>query len=347
MNLSTIINILIAILAFGVIIFVHELGHFIAAKKSGVRVNEFAIGMGPTIFKTKKGDTQYAIRLFPIGGFVSMEGEDEESDDEASFQNKSAGKRLIILAAGAVMNLLLGVIVLVIMLSTQNIMTSTTISKFKDNALTNQTGLKQDDTILSVDGHKVFVANDLLYLVLRTDDGTVDMVVERDGKDVELKDVTFKRIKTDGNSVGTIDVDFYVKGLPVTFGNVVSQTGNWFCYMARTVWLSIWDLLTGRFGINEMSGPVGATAAITQATAMGFGSFLTIMAFIAINVGIFNLLPIPALDGGRIFFVFIELVTRRKVPAKYEGFIHFAGIVVLMGLIVFLTFNDIARLIGG
>lgn len=346
MNLSTLFNILIAILSFGVIIFIHELGHFIAAKKSGVRVNEFAIGMGPTVWKRTKGETQYALHLFPIGGFVSMEGEDEDSEDDNSFQKKPCWKRIIIVAAGAVMNIILGFVLLIIMLSSQELMTSTTIAQFKENAMTEQTGLQVGDTILSVDGHRVFVANDLLYLVLRTYDGTVDMTVLRDGVVTELTDVTFRRTESAESSIGQLEIDFYVQGIEPTVGTVLQQAGNWFCYIARTVWLTLIDLLSGRFGINEMSGPIGATAAITQATSMGLQSFLMMMAFISINVGIFNILPIPALDGGRLLFLLLELITRRKIPAKYEGYIHFAGLAILMLLMLYLSFHDVIKLIG-
>lgn len=347
MDFSTIINILIAIFAFGVIIFIHELGHFSAAKFFKVKVNEFAIGMGPKLISKTRGDTTYSIRAIPFGGFINMEGEDEESDDEHSFSNLKAYKRFIIVVAGAVMNLILGFIILFVVTSSDDVLTSTTIAEFTDGALSQSTGLEINDEVIAVDGNKVYVASDMIYLILRTTTGEVDLTVIRDGEEVLLKGVMFERTEVEGSSIGELTIDFKVYGEENTLSATISETINSFISNARMVWMSLFDIITGRYGINEMSGPIGATAVISQASSMGIMTLLTMLAFITINLGVFNLLPLPALDGGRLFFILIEMIRRKKINPKYEGYVHFAGFALLMSLMVFLSFNDIVKLITG
>ena len=340
---------MVAILFFGLLISIHELGHFTFAKLFKVKVNEFALGMGPAIFKKKKGDTLYALRLLPIGGFVSMEGEDEDSQDENAFNRKNVWQRIIIVAAGAVMNLILGVVIVATVLSMEDLIGTNQIIEFEKNAISQQTGLKEGDEIIEIDGHRVFSDMDISFLMGRSDDGVFDMTVRRDGKKTELKDVTFKTEK-DGKYT-FITYDFVILGEEPTVLNVMSNAVKRSASIARLVWLSLFDLVTGRYGLTDLSGPVGTVNVIANAAAEaavsrdGLISALTIMAFISINIGIFNLLPLPALDGGRLFFLLIEGIRRKPINPKYEGYIHGAGLALLLLLMLVVTFNDILNLI--
>ena len=305
--------------------------------------------MGPAIFKKKKGDTTYALRLLPIGGYVSMEGEDEESEDENAFNRKKVWQKIIIVAAGAIMNLILGVVIVATILSMDDLIATNKIHSFYENAISEQTGLKAGDEILSIDGKMVLSGTDVSFLMTRSDDGIFDMTVRRDGEKVELKDVTFKTIKE--GKYTYIEYDFIILGEEPTILNVITNSFKQTASIARLVWLSLFDLVTGRYGLTDLSGPVGTVNIIADMASSatqskeGLIATLNIMAFITINIGIFNLMPLPALDGGRLFFLVIEGIRRKPIKPKYEGFIHGAGLVLLLVLMVLVTFNDIVNLI--
>lgn len=343
--------ILIAILFFGLIIFIHEFGHFITAKLSKVRVNEFAIGMGPTIFKHQGKETTYALRLFPIGGFVSMEGEDEECESESSFNKKPIWKRMIIVAAGAVMNLLLGLVILGIYLSMQPVLTTNIVDGFRENATSSKTGLQIGDEIVSINGMSVLTTYDISVGMMRDKDGLIDFVVKRDGKNIRLENVQFTTGEIEGHKI-TVH-DFYVKPMNKTFFSVVGESVKYSLSVARIVWLSLFDIITGQYGFNELSGPVGTVAIVGESASNGFQSWdgfmdmLMLMAFVTINIGVFNLLPIPALDGGRLFFLLIELVRNKPLNRKYEGMVNAAGLFILLGFVALVTFSDIVKLFKG
>lgn len=340
---------LVAILFFGLLISIHELGHFTFAKLFKVKVNEFALGMGPAIFKKKKGETTYALRLLPIGGYVSMEGEDEESTDENAFNRKKVWQKLIIVAAGAIMNLILGVVIVATCLSMDDLVGTTKILQFEENAKSQQTGLQVGDQILEIDGHRVFSDMDISFLMTRSDDGKFDMIVRRDGEKVELEDVTFKTYKQDGYTL--ITYDFTILGKETTFFNVLGTAVKQTVSITRLVWLSLFDLVTGKFGLSDLSGPIGTVNILANVTSSAVESkenlvsALNLMAFVSINIGVFNLLPLPALDGGRLFFLLIEGIRRKPIKPKYEGYIHGAGLALLLLLMVAVTFNDIVNLI--
>ncbi|MBQ5911202.1 MAG: site-2 protease family protein [Clostridia bacterium] len=336
---------MIAVLVFVVLIIIHEFGHFIAAKICGVRVNEFAVGFGPKLFKKKFGETVYAVNLVPLGGYCAMEGEDESSTDERAFCNKGPLKRLFIVVNGAVFNLILGLIIVAITLIPSEKFSSTTVAKFTDTAVSSQHGLEVGDEILSVDGRKIFSTYDLSYAFTGVEDGTVDMTVKRDGQKVELQNVKFQTEKE--NDISYVKVDFYVLGVEKTPLTFITQTFNTAIANCRVVWFSLIDLITGKYGLSAMSGPVGITAAIGSVAKENLFNILPIMALITINLGIFNLLPLPALDGGRILFILIELITRKPVPQKYEGLVHTVGLVLLLGLMLLITAKDIISLIVG
>lgn len=352
--LSKVWTIALAILFFGVIIIIHEFGHFICAKLFKVRVNEFSIGMGPAIFKKQKGETQYSLRALPIGGYVSMEGEDEESEDERAFNKKKVWQRIIIVVAGATMNLILGLVIMAITLSTSTDLIGTnTIKEFYPTAVSNQQGgLKEGDKFLKIDGHAVWSERDLSFLMSRSDNGIFDFVVERDGEKVELNNVAFKTedVEYNGKTVTMITYDFVIVGEKPTFKNVFVNSFTQSASIVRTVWLSLFDVVTGRYGMSELAGPVGtvdiiADVAQSAAEEHNFEQLLFIMALITINIGVANLLPLPALDGGRLMFLIIEGIRRKPVNRKYEGYIHAAGLALLLLLMVFVTYNDIVRII--
>ena len=343
--MSLFITILASILVFGSVIFIHELGHFVTAKLCGIKVNEFSLGMGPALLRFEKGDTTYALRLLPIGGFVSMEGEDEESDDEHSFSKAKVWKRFLVVAAGAVMNMILGFLVLVILVCRQSAITSRTVSVFSENASTQASGLQVGDEILAVNGRRCFIADDVIYELVRTQNGTADLTVLRDGKKILLEDVVFTTQETEEGT--SLIIDFKVLPIEKTFFNVVKEAGLWTCSLSRMIFLSLIDLVTGRVAINNLSGPVGIVTVISEAASIGWEPILLILAVITINLGIFNLIPFPALDGGKLFLLLVEGIRRKALPEKYEIVINLAGFAALMLLMLFVTYNDIARLIVG
>lgn len=328
----------VAIVLFLSLIVIHEFGHFIAAKLLGVRVNEFAVGFGPKLLSKKRGETTYKFNLIPLGGYCAMEGEDEESADERAFCNKKAWKRFIIVAMGAIFNLLLGLIIVAISLSFSNI-ASTTIAEFDENAVSSSSGLMVDDEIIEVSGRNIYSVYDLSYAFSNVDDGIMDITVKRDGEKVELKDVTFKTEEIDG--INYVTLDFKVYAVEKTFLNFIEATFKTTLSYARIVWFSLIDLITGRYSISAISGPVGVTQAIGTAAKESLRSLLPIMALITVNLGVFNLLPIPALDGGRLVFIAIEMIIGRPVAKKYEGIIHAVGLVILLGFMLLVTLKDI------
>lgn len=336
--------ILIAVLFFGLIIIIHEVGHFITAKLSGVTVHEFSIGMGPKLFSVGKKETKYSFRLIPFGGYVAMEGEDEESEDEGAFNKKPVWKRIIIISAGAVMNLLLGLILVGVMMGQQDLIGTQQIARFEPNAMSQQTGLKEGDKIIKINGKRLYSARDLNYLMMRGDDGVFSFVVERNGEKVELENVRFETERQEGYLL--IKYDFIVYGVPSSFLNCVKYSFGETVSTARIVWLSLFDLVTGQYGMTDLAGPVGTVEIIADvATNYHLEQLLSLMAFITINVGVFNLLPLPALDGGRLFFLLVEAIRRKPIKPKYEGYVHAAGMALLLALMVFVTFNDVLNLI--
>ncbi|MBQ8351806.1 MAG: site-2 protease family protein [Clostridia bacterium] len=342
---------LVAILLFCVLILIHELGHYIAARIFHVKIYEFSIGMGPKMltYTSKKTGIKYSIGVFLFGGYVSMAGEDEESDDPDALPKKPAWQRFIITAAGATMNLLLGfLLILAIVIASANL-PSNTIAQYPDDAwfekneLTSSAeyGLQAGDTILAINGTRVHTGFDMNYEI--THDGAEDCAVTvlRDGKELTLT-VRFPSSVTDGVAFGI--TDFYTGVDEKNIGNVLRHTFYRSTTTVKMIWESVVDLFRGRYGMEAVSGPVGVAGAISQAAARDLWQTVMLMAVISINLGLFNLFPIPALDGGRLVFILFEMIFRRPVPAKYEGLVHFIGFVLLMGLMVLVLFKDIITL---
>lgn len=346
--------IIIGILLFGFIVFSHELGHFLMAKLSGIRVNEFALGMGPKLFGFQRGNTEYTLRLLPIGGFCALEGEDEDSDDESAFGNKPVWRRILVIIGGGLFNIILGYILMILVLLPQEVYATTTLSQFTENSATAAAGAQPGDKIVEIDGYAVYTDRDLSFAMALADPKAVRMVVERDGQRIDLGEFAMNtQTMEDGREVAALD--FYVQPEQRSFFGVLGRAGADTFSTARMVVESLKGLLTGRFGLNEVAGPVGTAQAISQAAgaglSQGFGqavsNIVIMMIMITVNLGIVNLLPLPALDGGRLLFLIWEGITRKPVPAKYEGYVHGVGFMLLIGIMVLVTFHDVWRIVTG
>lgn len=446
--LTTIALILIGVLLFELIIFIHEFGHFITAKKSGIKVNEFSLGMGPKIFSFGKGETKYSLRIFPIGGFCAMEGEDEESPEPRAFNNAKVWKRMIVVIAGAVMNIILGFVLMFVVVVQQDSYSSTEVQSFPATSFSSCTGLQSGDVIKEINGYGISTSMDFNYPIstaeLKTVDGstleiykedcgnnlynmavslvqdknnklsdeqvskvnellskstneivkakskedafsvyenyykkindacgikdykvekiveketrkryTADILVERNGEEKLIKNVQFFTYTTKDNSDPQVSIDFYVKPIEKTFGSVISQTFKQTISTCKMIYASLGGLLTGKFGLKDMSGPIGIASAVTtvasESLSSGFmsavNSIIYVMMIITVNLGLFNMLPFPALDGGRFVFLIIEAIRGKSVPRKVEAIVNGIGMGLLILLMILITANDIFKLI--
>lgn len=446
--LTTIALILIGVLLFELIIFIHEFGHFITAKKSGIKVNEFSLGMGPKIFSFGKGETKYSLRIFPIGGFCAMEGEDEESPEPRAFNNAKVWKRMIVVIAGAVMNIILGFVLMFVVVVQQDAYSSTEVQSFPATSFSSCTGLQSGDVIKEINGYGISTSMDFNYPIstaeLKTVDGSTleiykedcgnnlynmavslvqdknnklsdeqvskvnellskstneivkakskedafsvyenyykkindacgikdykvekiveketrkryiaDILVERNGEEKLLKNVQFFTYTTKDNSDPQVSIDFYVKPIEKTFGSVISQTFKQTISTCKMIYASLGGLLTGKFGLKDMSGPIGIASAVTtvasESLSSGFmsavNSIIYVMMIITVNLGLFNMLPFPALDGGRFVFLIIEAIRGKSVPRKVEAIVNGIGMGLLILLMILITANDIFKLI--
>lgn len=438
--------IIIGVVLFELIVFFHEGGHFITAKLSGVKVNEFSVGMGPKLFSFTKGETTYSLRILPIGGYCAMEGEDEDSENPRAFNNAKIFKRMIIIVAGAFMNILFGILLMMITLLPQDYFSSTTVSSFSELSYTQATGLKSGDKILRLNDYNIYSEKDFsfaLYTLKTTDvDGSefsiytedclwqlydnylkivnkdtptdvhqsvintwvegneainictdkqsayktmckyidkmnesagvdkpqdypqieeqktrvryrTDITVERDGKELVLKDVDFLTLKASKDSdEAIISTDFYVEPVEKTFTSLISETFRQTLSVVRMVWYGFVGLVSGQFGFNEISGPVGLVSAVSDVAAVGleksFGdavmNIIYVMMIISVNLGIVNMLPFPALDGGKFVFLLIEGIFRRPIPRKVESVINAAGLILFLLLMAVVTVKDVWQL---
>lgn len=339
------LTIVLAILVFSLLILIHEGGHYLFARLFHVTVLEFSIGMGPKLVShtSKKTGIAYSIRLLPFGGFVSMAGEDDESEDENAFCKKPVWQRMIITAAGGVMNLITGILVMGILVATAKSLPSTVIYQFTEENITAQYGLMEGDRIIAVDGTRVHTANELVYEVMRNGIEPLDITVQREGETVLLENVVFPTTTESGESFGTID--FYVYAEQKTPLNTLKHAFFRSTSTIKMIWESIYDLLRGRYGLNAVSGPIATTGAMSEAARESVSDLVYLAVVISMNLGVMNLLPLPALDGGRLAFQLIELVRRKPIPRHIEAYVHFMGLAVLMVLMVLVTVKDIVGLI--
>lgn len=352
-------SILFAIALFSLLIFLHELGHFVAAKLSGVRVNEFSMFMGPAIWKKQKGETLYSIRCIPVGGYCAMEGEDGGSDDPRSFDRAAWWKRLIILAAGSLMNFLTGLVLLGIFFGPDQQFIMPVVTQIEEGcSIAGENGIREGDRILEVDGEKIYVYSDFQMILDLNGGENHDLVLLRDGQRVELKD--FAMVKgefpnEDGST--SLRYGFSFSLVPASFTETLKYVWNSSLDMVRMVRLSLQMLLTGQAGIRDVGGPVMIVQQMTQVAEASATTYFAVMnliyfgAFIAINLAVMNLLPIPALDGGRIVCLLIttlvEAATHEKINPKYEGYLHGVGMILLLALMALIMFKDIFVLIKG
>lgn len=355
--MTKLIYIIIAIVIFGLLIAIHELGHFLVAKACGVKVLEFSIGMGPQLWHKEGKETQYSLRLFPIGGFCAMEGEDGESDDPRAFGNTAGWKKFLVLIAGSASNFIAGMLLILCLFAASTGYVSTTLSGFVDGfPCQGETMLQAGDEIVSIDGSAVLLYSDISTLLNRGNGKTHDIVVRRDGEKIMLNDLplTPREYEVEGKKVTMYGLYFQSK--EATFGSKLRLGLANSVDFVRMIWWSLEDLFTGAVGFSALSGPIGIVDAMGQMAESADGvrqavdNLLYFAAFLAINLAFMNLLPLPALDGGRVFFLILNglavLLFRRRIPAKYEGYVHFSGLVLLLGLMVVVAVQDVYRIIG-
>ena len=352
-------SILFAILIFSVLIFVHELGHFVAAKLSGVQVNEFSMFMGPAIWKKQIGETLYAVRCLPIGGYCAMEGEDADTENPRSFQKAAWWKRFIILVAGAAMNFLIGVLIVAVVLFWQPRYATTQLTAVEEwSYVGGEQGLQAGDTIVEFNGDKIRVYQDFTLATTLLPDGNYDIVVEREGQLVTLEDVPMIRQLAqyeDGTQAMLYGISFGVT--ETTAESVPARIWPTAMNYVRTVIVSLQMLFTGQASVQDVGGPVKIVQIMTEVaeasdtTEYAIMNLLDFGAMIAINLAVMNLLPIPALDGGRVVGLLlttgVEAITGKKPSAKVEGYIHGAGMILLLGLMAIIMFKDVFVILKG
>ena len=377
---------IVTIVVFLVMITLHEFGHFASAKLLGVKVLEFSVGMGPHIIKHQGKKTLYALRLFPIGGYCRLEGEDGESDDPEAFSNQKLWKRFIIVASGAAINLLLGFVLFVFVVKMISPVATNVIEKIDERSYLAESGVSEGDKILRINGHKIGIYNDIALYTGEFDENTenAEIVVERDGKKLKydfvpsLNEITVEYGATSAKVSDTIngvtetyDIEYSAEEIPndiiektdyekryiigftakreeITALNVIPVAWQYTRFVVKSIFLAIRDMISGRMGIDSLSGPVGVASVIGEAVNSGKNSLLNILFIVAtltVNLGIFNLLPLPALDGGRLFFMIIELIRRKPIPPEKEGMVHTIGLVLLLILAVLVCYSDIMKLI--
>ncbi len=348
----TILYVLFAILIFGVLIAVHEFGHFATAKACGVQVDEFAVGMGPALWKKQHGETLYALRAIPIGGYCAMVGEDEASDNPRAFTNQPAWKRVIILVAGAAMNFLLGLLVILCLYASATAFHAPVLAGFMEGCPYERAdGLQLGDRFYKIDGHRIYQYYDVGEFLNQGGEHH-DLIMVRDGKKIKLDSFYMVPVEYEGQENKMYGFYFgYEEATPGVKLRYTWDTAMEFC---RMVWMGLRQLISGQVGVRDMSGPVGIVDLMAEtgqqaaSTADAIYNILYLGAFIAVNLAMMNLLPIPALDGGRVFLLLVtwlfESLTHKKLDPKYEGYIHGAGMVLLLGLMAVVMFNDVLRI---
>ena len=338
--MSIIWTILLTLLMFGIIIFVHEGGHLLCAKVCGIYVEEFSVGMGPLLFSFTKGDTKYSLRLLPIGGYCKMPGEDGESEYENGFDKKSVPKRMLVVAGGALFNLLFAMLLFIVAFMGLGVSTSEPIiGEVSEGYPAYEAGLEEGDRIVSINGTAVEGWEDMTALIRENLGNEMAVTVERDNETLELSMTPVEN----ENGVGVIGVVAARESVSVFKAVKIGFVQTY--ELTKLFLVSLWQMITGAIGL-ELSGPVGVGQMVGQAASYGFFNFLVFIAAISVNLGVVNLLPLPALDGSRLVFLAVEGIRRKPVNPSVEGAIHFVGFILLMVLMVIITYFDIARLAG-
>lgn len=355
--MTTVFSVVLGIFVFSLLIFVHELGHFLTAKLSGVQVNEFSMFMGPAIWKKQRGETLYSIRCIPFGGYCAMEGEDADTDNPRSFQKATWWKRVLILIAGATMNFITGFLIVLVVNASVSVAIPQVDYLRTGSTMAAEGGLLAGDTILEMNGEKVESVNDF-SAILGADETVTefDVLVLRDGKQVLLEDVVMIAQEFPENEEGSAGTFYGIQWQTRhrSFDQAITASFNDCVYFVELVWMSLGMLLSGEAGFGDMSGPVGIVGQMTQMAASSATvktavlNILYFGGFIAVNLGVMNLLPIPALDGGRVVSVIltaaIEKITRKQLDPKYEGYVHGAGMLLLLALMAAIMLKDIIQI---
>lgn len=378
---------IVTILMFLVMVSLHEFGHFITAKLMGFKILEYSIGFGPAVWHSKKSEIQYSLRIIPFGGYCRFEGEDESSDDPRAFNNRPCWQRIIVVAAGGISNVILGFLLFIILVSSMKSVSTNVIDSVVPGSYIEDAGLMPGDRIVGIDGKHVSFYNDItLYRDNFKEGGEYELIVKRDGEkikttfrpSVSVASYTYtedgmrlvstvngntdtdefvpysEEFLKDEEKVGTTEtveqliIGFHPRFEKITIGNIIPQAWNNTRFVVKLVYNSLWQLVTGRAGMEQMSGPVGVVSEVNTAVNSGSNSWFYILeltALLTINLGVFNLLPIPALDGGRLLFMIIELISRKRIPPEKEGMVHAIGFMLLIALIIFVSYNDIVKLI--
>ncbi len=331
------ITILYAVIIFCLLIFVHELGHFAAAKSVGIRVNEFSLGMGPALLHFGKGETRYSLRAFPIGGYVKMEGEDEDSDDPAAFNRKTPLQRSLVLAAGSFMNLVTTVVLITVMALALG-MTSNVIDQIQEGFPAEAAGLAAGDRILRINQVEVDSWEDVTGTLATVAGETVSILVERDGRELTFE----SGVMTNEEGRRIIGITSRLEHSP---GRALKAgfTGTWEWTVEMVSYLK--RLFTGGGSVNDLVGPVGIVSIINDQAKMGIFYIVNLTALISLNLAIVNMLPFPALDGGRLLFLVVRQFTGKRITDALEAKIHFAGIMLLFALMIYLVVQDVDRFI--
>lgn len=379
---------IVTILMFLVMVSLHEFGHFITAKLMNFKILEYSIGFGPAIWHSKKSEIQYSLRAVPFGGYCKFEGEDEASDDERAFSNRPVWQRIIVVAAGGIFNIILGFILFLIILPSSSPVATNVVSEVVPNSYIEEAGILPGDEIIEINGKHVSFYNDItLYTDDFVADTECTITVKRDGEKksftfkpseniieyvytedgIEVTSImNGKRdekqfVAYDENNikdeemvgktetVSRLIIGFRPQMEDINILNIWGETWNETKFVVKLVYNSLWQMITGKVGVEQMSGPVGIVSEVNNAVTSGGRSWLyvlNLMALLTINLGVFNLLPIPALDGGRLLFMLIELVTRKRIPPEKEGLVHAIGFMILIALVLFVSYHDIMRLIA-
>lgn len=333
------ITILTAVIVFGILVILHELGHFATAKSVGIKVNEFSIGMGPVIYKRKKGETQYSLRALPLGGFVKMEGEDEDSTDERSFNSKPIPARMLVLVAGSAMNLIFAILIIILVLYINGFPTnSNVIGEVIEGNPAELAGLITGDKIVEIEGNEIKSWEDIIHAITNSSGEEINITVEREGKTLNV----ISNIKKDETGRRVIGI---IPSKEFSFPRSVVEGTKASFMMVGMMLEFLGGIFKGQASTSDVVGPVGIIHLVGEATRMGVVYVLNFTAMISMNLAVINLLPFPALDGGRLLLLAVQGVTGKKIDPEKEGFIHFVGFVILIGLMILVTFRDVDRFI--
>lgn len=348
-------SVIVAVLVFGLIVLIHELGHFLFAKKNGIKVVEFSVGMGPRLFHIKKGETIYSIKILPLGGSCMMLGEDEENSDERAFQNKSIPARMAVIAAGPAFNFILALVLSMLLVGLGGYDT-TLIKEVAEGSPAYEAGIRPGDQLLKINGEKVSMYREyILYKILKPDE--------------KMESVEFSRVNPDTSKVQkqvvSVNPEYseengkYLIGITIaplntrttSVGELIFYGYKEMEYDVKLTVKSLGMLFTGKASVNDLSGPVGIVVMIDDSVKAGltvslkaaFMNVISMCILLSANLGVMNLLPIPALDGGRLLFLIIEAIRGKRMDPEKEGLVNMIGMMALMALMIFVVFNDINR----